>query len=137
MPYARKRRVNRAPKPVNPLEEVTQRTCVKMAEAVGCDIYNLSQDRATRQTPGIPDLLILHTGIPVSFWFETKRPGIKRLSPAQQEFRARCLECGVRHYWGDVDAFWSALVEVGLATRHPVRGLILKHVRPCELELVR
>lgn len=72
-------------------EKQIQAAIVEAVETLGGSVYDLSQDRATRQTPGLPDLLVWYR---TSWtWAEVKRPA-GQLSPAQETFRDRCLAAG-------------------------------------------
>lgn len=65
------------------LEADLYEAIVRLCRLAGCDVTRLSQARASRQTPGVPDLYVRHVGVGVRLWIEVKRPG-GRLSPAQQ-----------------------------------------------------
>jgi hypothetical protein len=105
--------------PENPaaLEKQTQADVVRLFRAFGGVVYSLSQPRATKQAPGLPDLYVFFPRRRVALWWETKRPTGGRLSPAQEEFRDFCHHTGTP--WGSgsrVDAeAW--LVKAGLAYR--------------------
>src|SRR5581483_3324266 len=58
-------------------------------EQTGCAVYRLSQARASKQTPGLPDL-IAFTPRHTMLLIETKRPG-GRLRDAQRKFAERVL----------------------------------------------
>lgn len=76
--------------------QAMQRAVYRVFKAAGCDVYWLSQARATGQTPGIPDLLIFGPpGAPFMAWWESKA-GRGKLSPAQQAFQRQCQRCGIR-----------------------------------------
>jgi len=63
--------------------------CVSLLEQTGCAVYRLSQARASKQTPGLPDL-IAFTPRHTMLLIETKRPG-GRLRDAQRKFAERVL----------------------------------------------
>ncbi len=65
------------------LEDEIQEAGRKALELMGFTVYSLSQDRATRQTPGIADTYVV--GMGRTTWAEWKRPG-KKQSPAQLGF---------------------------------------------------
>lgn len=87
--------------PPKPTEKATQRDVVKLFEAAGCQVYNLSQARASKQTAGLPDLWVFCPRRRCAWWWETKRPGGK-LRPEQREFRERCHASGIRYEFGGV-----------------------------------
>jgi hypothetical protein len=85
----------------NVLEKEEQAFIAKLFRGFGCKVYNLSQARAAKQTPGLPDLWVVHLEAKLAFWFETKRQVGGKLSAAQLQFRDECAIAGVKHYWGD------------------------------------
>jgi hypothetical protein len=90
------------------LEKAEQAVIVKMARASGGRVYSLSQSRATKQTPGLPDLWIMYPKW-VGFWWETKRQVGGDRSPAQIEFGEECAGAGVEYGYGDRHAFAAFL----------------------------
>jgi hypothetical protein len=111
-----------------------QRAVAALYRTVGGDVYELgttrsrggrcvrcaafvpNRDMTTRQTPGLPDLLVF---LPprgaepaVQVWHEAKA-GSGRLSPAQQKFRSWCQAAHVEHVTGGVDAAIAYLVDHG------------------------
>jgi hypothetical protein len=101
------------------LEKQEQVEVRKLLIAYGFKVYNLSQARASKQSPGLPDLWCVHTREPVAFWFETKRQVGGKLSPPQLEFQAECLRCEVRHFVGDRHSAAALLLSLGLAEPGP------------------
>ncbi len=112
---------------VRVLEKREQHEIVKRLRVCGFVVYWLSQARASKQTPGLPDLWFVHRSEPIAGWFEAKRQVGGRLSPAQQEFRAHCDRTGIRHLVGDRYFAERWLVDVGLAT---LEAAMLVPVRP-------
>lgn len=106
----------------NAREKDEQIEVAKVYRAFGFKVYSLSQPRATKQTPGIPDLWCVHRSLPIAFWHETKRTKGGRVSEQQQEFRDDCLRAGVGHVLGDRYAARSHLITLGLA--HVVGGAL-------------
>ena len=110
------------------LEKAEQAEVVKRFRAFGFKVYNLSQARATKQTPGLADLWCAHTRHPIAFWWETKRQVGGEHSPAQIDFRAECYRCCVGYGTGDRYAADEHLILLGLAIRladgtlHPAPG---------------
>lgn len=97
------------------LEKAEQVEVRKLLIAHGFNIYNLSQARASKQTPGLPDLWCVHKRDRVAFWWEVKRQVGGKLSTAQEEFAAECVRAGVGHYVGDRHACVRLLLGLGLA----------------------
>jgi hypothetical protein len=64
----------------------------RTAEALGYDVYDLSQGRPTRQPAGVPDLYVRGHGRRV--WIEVKRPLGGRVSEHQDRFIAGEIENG-------------------------------------------
>lgn len=56
----------------------------RTAEALGYDVYDLSQGRPTRQPAGVPDLYVRGHGRRV--WIEVKRPSGGHVSEHQEAF---------------------------------------------------
>jgi len=112
------------PENVAALEKETQSAVVKLFRAFGCRVYSLSQARATKQTPGIPDLWVVHTAARLAWWWETKRPKGGRLSPAQVDFAAECDAAGVRHGVGSRADAEAWLIGLGLAVRDERTGTL-------------
>lgn len=83
------------------LEKAEQRAIGNMARAIGCKVYNLSQARASKQSPGLPDLWITKRAIGLAFWWETKRQVGGQRSTAQMEFGEECTAGLVNYGFGD------------------------------------
>lgn len=96
------------------LEKHEQNAVRKIFVAHGCAVYNLSQSRATKQTPGLPDLFVFSSRSGHAFWFETKRPVGGVQSRPQREFQERCAQCGVRYVIGGQTEAWALLREFRL-----------------------
>jgi hypothetical protein len=97
----------------NPLEDDVQVRIAHIYAAVGCFVVWFSQKRRTGQTPGIPDLYVIHP-TKGAWWHEVKRAKGSRVRPAQAEFRKCCLAANVPHVIGDAEAAWAQLEAVGL-----------------------
>lgn len=76
-------------------EKEIQRAGCELLRTFGFAVYNLSQARATKQTPGLADTFICGHG--VTCWIEWKRPGAKQ-SPAQVAFENEVQYNGGRYY---------------------------------------
>lgn len=81
-----------------------------------CGAFVPNRDMSTRQTPGIPDLLVF---LPtrgaeptLMLWHEVKA-GSGRLSADQQKFRSWCQAAHVEHVTGGLDAAIAYLVGHG------------------------
>lgn len=99
------------------LEKEEQHECYKVFRAFGCTVWNLSQARETKQTPGLGDAFITHPDRGLAFWWETKRQVGGGHSPAQLEFRRHCLDGRVMYYTGDRFHAQQTVVDLGLAER--------------------
>ncbi len=95
-------------------EQATYESCVHLYTAAGCRVKRLSQARATRQTPGIPDLKVFAVRIRQAWWMECKASG-GRQSAAQREFQREAQACGEVYLLGGIDEAKAHLVAVGLA----------------------
>lgn len=94
-------------------ESQVQRDVKRAYEKAGCFVAVFSQGRKTRQTPGIPDLLIFVPGRFLPWWHETKAPGGKQ-SPAQVTWQARCETVGMSYVLGGLPEALAHLKLVGL-----------------------
>lgn len=78
---------------------------------LGWAVWDLEQNRPTRQTPGLPDLIAMHEGRRMVLFIECKTPK-GRLSPAQEEFRRIASRSGATYLvWRSVADAWDWLVE--------------------------
>lgn len=100
----------------NRLEKDIQREVVKLYRAHRCVVYELSQKRASKQTPGIADLYVMYPEMsgegPLAFWHEVKTP-TGRLRPDQNVFGEHCQQCGVFYVVGGVAAAEIQLKRIG------------------------
>lgn len=96
-------------------EKEEQAYIAKLFRGFGCKVYNLSQARATKQTPGLADLWVVHRAAKLAFWFEVKRADGGRLSDEQREFMHECDLAGVRHAFGDRRVAAKLLLAFNLA----------------------
>jgi hypothetical protein len=99
------------------LEKTEQWEIVKRAKAFRFEVWWLSQARAAKQTPGLPDLWLAHRDLPIATWWETKRQQSGRHSAAQLAFAEHCARCGIPHGTGDRFAFEAYLIGLGLVER--------------------
>lgn len=100
---------------LNVLEKDEQAFIFKLFRGFGVIVYNLSQPRATKQTPGLPDMYCMHPGIRRAWWFETKRAEGGRLSEVQKVFIGHADSCNVDIWVGDRRAAARVLMDLGLA----------------------
>lgn len=115
----------RGPLPADPiaerdervLEKAEQSKIVQLFRCAHLNVWNLSQSRAAKQTPGLPDLWWAHETRPLAGWWESKRQVDAELSRAQIEFRWDCLRAGVLHGFGDRYDAADFLISLGLTTR--------------------
>jgi hypothetical protein len=98
------------------LEKDIQRDVYKRYRNFGCEIYWLSQARETRQTPGVPDLIVFHPRSATAWYHEVKTP-TGTVSPAQLHFLELAAGCGIRVVVGGVNAAEEQLVIIGAAYR--------------------
>lgn len=115
-----------AEKRADVLEKKEQAEIVKLFRAFGFKVYNLSQARASKQTPGLPDLFCMDPERRVGFWWESKRSVGGTLSASQMLFRDQALACGINWGSGDRVAAKRFLVALGAAkfvgdTLEPIR----------------
>lgn len=116
-----------------PLEKTVVDWCCRLYRLHGCEVYRIGQaPRATKQTAGIADLLVLHPASGHGWWHEVKRNAKEKPSEAQMDFlRAatrshRCnaerCEAGRIFYVGDLETAKEALEEHGLWRGETGRG---------------
>lgn len=122
----------------HPLEKTEQANVVQLYRSIGatvfvsgttrrkgdrcpsCKAFVPNRDHGTHQTPGIPDLFVFLppapriSSTPEPLFHEVKAVG-GRLRPEQQQFRERCLDAGVLHVVGGLDAAIEFLVRTGRA----------------------
>lgn len=94
-------------------ERDMQRAVIRLYESVGCRVVRFSQTRATRQTPGIPDLKVYCPRKGVTWWMEVKAPGGKQ-EPEQQVFQALAEACGETYVLGGLEVALRQLERVGV-----------------------
>lgn len=99
-----------------PTERQVQRAVCQLYELHGCAVYDLSQPRATMQTPGLPDLWIVWAERGAAWWHEVKRPG-GRATPAQLLFRRHCQAAGIGYVIGGLDEAAGQLARVQTQAR--------------------
>ena len=98
-------------------EAIVSRDVRKFLTQIGCAVYSSEQGYrkergGTRQTPGIPDLIVIH---PDAWTFAELKAGRGRLSVAQEGFRTACVDAGVPwQLWRSVEDAWDWAVAVGL-----------------------
>lgn len=98
----------------------TQRACFRVFDRGGCTVYWLSQARKTRQTAGLPDLLVFGPpGAPFLLMWETKH-GQGKPSEAQRRFQAHCQRTRT-HYASGTSA----------AARRTLAALLLSEKEGC------
>lgn len=97
------------------LEKDEQAFCYRLLRAYGFTVRNLSQARASKQAPGLGDAWLVHRGLGIALWWETKRQVGGVLSPAQVEFEADCRLCGITYRYGSRFDLARYLVQLGLA----------------------
>ena len=85
------------------LERDIQRGCVKYYRAHGCVVYETSQKRAAKVSPGIPDLIVFHPRSGLHWYHEVKTPS-GELRPDQKDFREQCLLTKTTHIVGGLAA---------------------------------
>lgn len=69
-------------------EKAVQREVTRFLSALGFDVDDMSQPRATMQAEGIPDLYAVHAGLSLRLWVECKS-ATGRLRPAQAAWHER------------------------------------------------
>ena len=94
-------------------EKDVQRDVVNLFRGAGCIVYNLSQPRATMQTPGLSDLLVFCLRKRAFWFFEVKTPEGKQ-SEDQENFEKRCETADVTYACGGVDAAEDQLKAIGV-----------------------
>lgn len=121
----------RKPKPYVPSEKVEQAGIIALIRALGGYVWELSQRRATQQTPGIGDLYCV---VParagefppaIALWVEAKRSRGGRVSPAQKHFQQCCALALAVHVTGSLAAVEQWAIERGLLQITPVGGYII------------
>lgn len=109
-----------------PLEKVEQAHGVALLRTIGATVHELGTRRpakcrrcgqaaysGTQQTPGLPDVHAFLPAVPKSaeLWWEVKRQRGASVSDEQAEFRELCIEAGIWHVTGPLDALIAFLLE--------------------------
>lgn len=102
-----------ATKRANVLEKAEQAYITRMARAIGFHVYNLSQSRASKQTPGLGDIWLVHQARHFAGWFESKRQVGGVRSAAQVAFGEECAAADIPYGFGDRYAFALWLSQCG------------------------
>ena len=98
---------------VAPLEREVQAGVVKLYKQVGAKVWNTSQTRRVRITPGLPDLCVFLPGRGKHFFHETKTP-TGAMSDEQRDFMACAYACDVRVVVGGEPEAREFLQEIGV-----------------------
>lgn len=98
------------------LEKEIQADVVKLYLAFRCMVYNLSQARATKQSPGLADIYVVHLPSHSVWWHELKTPR-GHASPAQVEFQEIHKYTTVGYVIGGVKAAEEQLIKLAIAMR--------------------
>src|ERR1041385_104771 len=93
-------------------------------DALGFTCWHLSQNRASRQTPGWPDMLFTHPGKGLAVYYEAKRQGGKQ-SPAQQEFQRHIEAAGGQYVTGTAQVLADWCVQKALMHTTVTGGLLI------------
>lgn len=114
-------------------EKAEQHRIRKLFESCGFTTYNLSQARASKQTPGLPDLWLVNPETGDALWWECKaaKPNgkPKPLRPEQSRFRDECHACLVHHGWGTLTEAMAWLEAHNYGKAHPAGFIrIPRHV---------
>lgn len=107
------------------LEKEIQAEVMDLLRAYGFTVFNLSQPRATKQTPGIGDVYAVNPWRRRVLWFETKTPEGKQ-SPDQIEFQVLHLQLEsstISYVAGGVLAAEEYLIAIGAAERTSTGGI--------------
>jgi hypothetical protein len=75
-------------------EKKIQNRIVKDLKTLGFWVNNLSQPRASKQTPGLPDLYVWHERLQIHLWIEVKA-GKNKLTTDQQVWHRSAKAAGV------------------------------------------
>lgn len=107
------------------LEKEIQAEVMDLLRAYGFTVFNLSQPRATKQTPGIGDVYAVNPWRRRVLWFETKTPD-GRQSPDQVEFQVLHVQLEsstITYVPGGVLAAEEYLIAIGAAERTSTGGI--------------
>lgn len=94
-------------------EKRIQQKIMTLLRLVGFRVWNLSQARATNQSPGLPDVFAMHPTLCVEVTIEVKTPK-GRASEPQREFAELRRRCARPHLIGGMDVVEGWLIELGL-----------------------
>ena len=102
--------------------------CDKQLRALGFTVWNLSQPRASKISPGIPDRLYTHSARGVALFWEAKT-ATGRQRPDQRVFQEHADAVGWPYILGTDQAVYDWLVAQGIAFEH---GGLLVPLPPAE-----
>jgi hypothetical protein len=91
---------------------------MRLMTALGFTCWHLSQNRASRQTPGWPDMLFTCPAKRLSVYYEAKSAKGKQ-SDAQKAFQADIVACGHEYVVGTVEAMADWCVAKGIGAIKP------------------
>lgn len=94
-------------------EKEIQREIYQIYRAHGCELYWLSQARATRQTAGVPDLIVFHSRTRSAWYHEVKTPAGDQ-SLGQVVFAELCTAVGWKYVLGGIASAAEQLRAIGL-----------------------
>lgn len=97
-------------------EKAVQRAVVALYRSMGCEVYSLSQPRASMQAAGLPDLWVFAPRVGRAFWHEVKSVTGKP-SPDQVRFEDLCGSTGVHHVMGGVAEAKRMLIILGVIAK--------------------
>lgn len=106
------------------LEKAEGHEVDKVLRAFGGRVYNLSQSRASKQTPGLPDRWVFFQRVAWAGWFEVKRQVGGRLSSAQELFLDLCEATGTHYTVGGRKEAEELVISLGLAYRDDASGAL-------------
>jgi hypothetical protein len=96
-------------------EDDEQRECVRILRALGFIVYETSQKRRVKVTPGQPDVRAFHVGRALALDWETKYGENARISPEQADFLDIARRAGHPAGVGDRVALRAFLTTLGFA----------------------
>ena len=100
---------------ISELEDDVVEEADRIMRALGFTVIRLSQKRASKVTPGVPDRYYLHPRRKLALWYEGKS-STGRARPEQLQFQQLCRDTGVHHVLGGLDRLREWLTWQRVAT---------------------
>jgi hypothetical protein len=100
-------------------ESEEKKAAMALLDGVGATVYHFSDNRSSRNTPGVPDAWVFITRpgrLGWAFWWEAKGTEGEQ-SEEQKAFQVLCRACSVPYVLGGAEAVHEHLERIGVLAR--------------------